>query len=302
MFFGGSIAKKILSSIDSGFLSKDTFIVEIGAHRGYLLADIVQFIYTLRRDLIDSVKFAIVEPFSQNRQSQIEYFKDSFGDAIELKHFKSLKELQTKEAFFVANEIFDAFACEVVNDSNMLFVDDKTLSFEPQDDKTKELSKTLGIQKGEIAIGYEEFAKDMSKSCDRFEFVTFDYGDMHPRGDFSLRVYDKHKVYPFFGLSDFVEGEQREEANFYDFFKKSDITYDVNFSHLIKAYEQNGAKMVAFSNQAKALVDFGIIELLEILHQNSNEDTYKSELNRVKTLIDPVFMGERFKMVNFRKE
>ena len=43
-FFGGSIAKKIISSIEEGFLPNNTTILEIGAHHGYLLADIIQFI------------------------------------------------------------------------------------------------------------------------------------------------------------------------------------------------------------------------------------------------------------------
>ncbi len=50
----------------------------------------------------------------------------------------------------------------------------------------------------------------------------------------------------------------------------------------------------------KALVDFGLIELLEILQKNTTPEQYEKELNRIKTLIDPSFMGERFKMVCFR--
>ncbi len=302
MFFGGSIAKRIISTIKSGFLSPNTTIAEIGAHKGYLLADIVQFIYTLEPKLLDTLSFLIVEPFWENQEAQIEYFKDSFADKIKLLHVKSLKELKTKEAFFVANEIFDAFACEVVKDNRMLMVDGKRLEFSDMDSVTSDLAKRVGIQKGEVAVGYEEFAKDMSESCDRFEFVTFDYGDKELRGDLSLRVYYKHKVYPFFALSDFVENEElREEGEFHQFFAKSDLTYDVNFSHLFMAFEQNGVKLHNYSTQAKALIDFGLIELLEILHKNSDEKSYKSELNRVKTLIDSAFMGERFKMACFRK-
>jgi SAM-dependent MidA family methyltransferase len=61
MFFGGAIAKRLLSTIESGFLSSSCHVVEIGAHKGYLLADMIQFIYTLKPALLSSLKFVIVE-------------------------------------------------------------------------------------------------------------------------------------------------------------------------------------------------------------------------------------------------
>ncbi len=85
MFFGGAIAKRVISVIEEGFLPSDTVILEIGAHQGYLLADIVQFIYTLKPNLLKSVKFAIIEPFYENRIAQKRYVKDSFGDSIGIK-------------------------------------------------------------------------------------------------------------------------------------------------------------------------------------------------------------------------
>lgn len=301
-FFGGSIAKKFLSSIEEGFLTKNATIIEIGAHKGYLLADIVQFIYTLQPELLNSLNFVIVEPFEENQKAQLTYFEESFGDAVELLHVKSLKELDLKEAFIVANEIFDAFSCEVIMDNKMLYMDEHIPKFDEVDLHVKDIAEKYHITKGEVGIGYEEFAQDMVSGIERFEFITFDYGDKEPRGDFSLRVYDKHKVYPFFALTDFIIDETlKEEKELSSLFGNSDITYDVNFAHLIGAFEQNGAKVHAYASQMKALVDFGLIDLLEILRVNASEENYKSEVDRVKNLIDPSFMGERFKMVTFRK-
>lgn len=39
-----------------------------------------------------------------------------------LVHVKALEELSAKEAFVVANEIFDAFACEVIKEDHYLCV------------------------------------------------------------------------------------------------------------------------------------------------------------------------------------
>ncbi len=301
MFFGGSIAKKLISTIESGFLSPSSFVVEIGAHKGYLLADMIQFIYTLKPELLSTLTFVIVEPFAANQTMQKAYFEEAFGDVITLLHVKSLEELLCKEAFFVANEIFDAFSCELINEDRMLVIENEKVLFDPMDEQTRKKAQEYGITKGELCLGYEPFAEAMNRCCEHFEFVTFDYGDKEARGDFSLRVYASHQVYPFFALTDLVEEKLRETSDFNTFFAQSDITYDVNFSHLFHAFEQSGITVHAYSTQMKALVDFGLIELLELFAKNVSEKQYETELNRIKTLIDPSFMGERFKMACFRK-
>jgi len=290
-FFGGSIAKHIISVIDEGYLSKNSIICEVGAHQGYLLADIVQFIYTLRPELLDTLKFAIVERFEAVRDVQKKYFIDSFGDALKLELYESLEDLNADEAFFVANEIFDAFGCELLHDGKIATVQNNTITFNKDDEKIVALAKKYNQTKGEIAVGYEEFALEMSNAAKKYEFLTFDYGELEARPDFSSRIYQKHLVFALFD----------ENIKLEDYYADSDITYDVNFSHLIDAYEQSGAKKVEFKTQLLALVDFGIHDLLKILQENVSQRAYEAQVNKVKTLISPSFMGERFKMVRFRK-
>ena len=50
-----------------------------------------------------------------------------------------------------------------------------------------------------------------------------------------------------------------------------------------------------------ALVDFGIIQLLEILKDNSDENTYLRESAKIKTLLEPTGMGDRFKMLHVKR-
>ncbi len=304
IFFGGSIAKRLIKVIDEGFLPKDTTIVEIGAHQGYMLADIVQFIYTLKPDLLKTLNFHIIEPKKENIRAQIEYFKESFGDVIKLNHSCAFDKISLDNAFVVANELFDAFACEVIRDDKMLYVDVDRLYFDKQDRRTRVICKRYNITRAEVAVGYEEFAKVMAKSIDRFEFVTFDYGEKEKREDYSLRVYYKHNTYPFFSLTPFVtdENEKPKGVELKDLIGVSDLTYDVNFMHLIDAFKESGVRCERYKTQMSMLVEFGIIELLGILLENSDKATYDSELNRLKVLIDPAFMGERFKGVVFRKD
>ena len=296
-FFGGTIGKRVVDTIKSGFLKEDTTIVEIGAHHGYLLADMIEFIFTLNPKLIGTLKFAIVERFEHLREKQREYFYNCFGDDIKLIHYNDISEVKLDSAFIVANEIFDAFSCDLVytKDNKLQYgvVEDKKIVFNDCDDENL-LTHCVKykIQKGEVAIGYEEFAHNLAKNIKKFEFVTFDYGEKYPRNDFSCRIYSKHKVYPIFD----------DDIDLQELFGKSDITYDVHFDHLIDSFKNAGVENIIYETQLKALVNFGIIELLEILHKNVDESVYLKETNKIKTLLNPTGMGDRFKMACFRKE
>ena len=295
-FFGGSVAKHIISLIDEGFLKEDSVICEIGAHHGYFLADVCEFIYTLRPELLSTLNFVIIERFDALQEQQNKYFEESFGDVVSLTHYKSLNELSCENAFFIANEIFDAFPCELYYKGKTGSVDGHTVAFDVEDAWVEEKAKKYHKDRGEIARGYEEFALEMASSAKTFEFMTFDYGEMQARPDFSLRVYVEHKVIPFFleeGEEDFVKHEE--------LFSNSDITYDVTFAHVKDAYEEAGVEFIELKAQMVALVDMGVLDLLEILKNNVDDKIYKQELEKVKMLILPNFLGERFKMARFRK-
>lgn len=294
-FFGGTVAKHIISLVDSGFLSKDATICEIGAHHGYFLADIIEFIHTLRSDLILTLKFVIIERFESLQEFQREYFEESFGDIIKLVHYRSLSEFECKNAFFIANEIFDAFPCELYYKGNSARVEEHKVIFDLKDSCVEDKAKKYHKDRGEIALGYEEFAQEMAKCCKKFEFISFDYGEMQARPDFSLRIYSKHGVTPFFLKDD-------ENIKMEELFSKSDLTYDVTFAHVRDAFVEAGVQFVELKAQMVALVDMGILELLEILKTKTDERIYKQELEKVKILILPNFLGERFKMIKFRKE
>lgn len=296
-FFGGSIAKKIIDSIESGFLPNNTTILEIGAHHGYLLADIIQFIYTLKPTLLETLNFAIVEKFSNLQEQQKKYLNDSFGDVIKLKHYDDINEVKLQNAYVLANEIFDAFACELVytNKENTLqqaFVSNNKIEFiDCIEEDIINHCKKYSITKGEVALSYKDFVKTLCENIDTFEFLTFDYGDRYPRNDFSTRVYEKHNVYPIF----------EDNLPLEKLFKNSDITYDVHFNYLSDCFKENGITQIKFNTQLKSLVEFGILDLLEILKANVNENEYLRQTQNVKVLLEPTGMGDRFKTLNIRK-
>jgi len=161
--FGGAIARHIYKRIAAGELPGDATIFEVGAHRGYLLADIVQFLYTFDPSLIQSLTFAIIEPFPALQKLQRDYFRSSFGDAVKLEHYESFAQVRKKHAFVVANEIFDAFPCELYNKGKMAYVEDFRIEWGACDEDIAALASKFGIERGEIARGFERFAQP--KSC-----------------------------------------------------------------------------------------------------------------------------------------
>lgn len=291
-FFGGSIANHILKRLDEGFLRPDSLICEIGAHHGYLLADIIEFLHTLRPQLLQTLRFGIVERFENLKVAQKRYFDESFGNAIALEHYSDLGELNEASTFFVANEIFDAFGCELFYKGKIARVENHEIVFDVDDPKIAALAEKYKQDRGEIALGYESFAEAMKRSSKRFEFMSFDYGELEARSDFSIRVYQEHQTYPLFD-----ETLERSTA-----FGKSDITYDVNFTHVKEAYEAQGIKCAQYATQLVALVEMGILDLLVMLKEHAGDEIYAQELEKVKILITPSLMGERFKMIRFVQE
>jgi SAM-dependent MidA family methyltransferase len=290
-FFGASIANFLCKQIEEGTIPRDAALIEIGAHQGYLMGDMIQWIFTCDPSLLETMRFIIVERQSAVQEEQRAYFAERFGDAVRLEQVSSLDALSLPYAFFVSNEIFDAFPCELYIDGKMADIRKNAVVWQDADEPMGKHVRKYGMQKGEIAVGYEAFAQRIVRAAKRFDFVSFDYGDRYARNDFSIRIYTEHTVYPFFD----------DEVNLSELFGRSDMTYDVNFGHVIDAFEEEGAMLTDYETQARALIRFGLIDLLEQYAAHSTEMQYLHEADKIKTLIAPNIMGERFKMVHFRK-
>lgn len=297
MFFGGTLGKHVVEQVRRGQLSPTAHVVEIGAHQGHMMADMIQFIYSLEPSLATSLHFTVIEPLAPLRQLQQQTFESAFGDALHVKILPSLEALTCKEAVVVANELFDAFPCEVLTQEGMLYLENHLPFFKTPSPEIAAKAQEFGVEKGEIACGLEAFAQALARACERCEFIGFDYGEAYARNDISLRIYQDHQSTPFFELTCKAGSTERLVA----FFAKADLTYDVNFAHVRQAMEQAGFSLSALQTQAKALVDFGLLELLELLKVHAGEDAYRKELEKAKQLLLPTFLGERFKMIRMIK-
>ncbi|MGW8169493.1 MAG: SAM-dependent methyltransferase [Sulfurovaceae bacterium] len=289
-FFGASIANYLVKLLDEDSSKTNGWLVEIGAHQGYLLCDMIQWIYTVRPKLLETMRFGIVEKHPKIRQAQLSYIHKRFGDEVKVHHFASISELKADYAFIVSNEIFDAFPCELLKDGKIAKVDDHVISWEDATSKMLQWAEKHHLKVGEVAVGYEDFAKEIA-ALPRCDFVSFDYGEAYVRNDFSIRIYEEHQTFPLFD----------EKVNLEKSFKKADITYDVNFAHVIEAFEAVGFTKVQYETQARALVRFGIIYILGEFAKQTTQERYAREADKIKTLLAPTIMGDRFKMVHLVK-
>ena len=287
-FFGGSIARHIIDLLECGKLELPLSIVEFGAHSGRLLSDIVDFLDILSVGVLEQTKVFSIEPLELSRKMQAQNPR-----ITPLKDLSELKQANdgTKSIFMLSNEIFDAFACEVVRENRFCFVKDfdkivwrsdeeierqiqklesrinqsRTQTSQKLDFCKNHLQKILfakrldNIQNGEISLGLEPFIKsicDFIKSQDSIKswrFLSFDYGSEVARNEVTLRGYSAHRVLSFEEIC----------ADLGGLFGKCDLTYEVDFSRIITLFDSFGAKLQHKSRLNATLVGFGIDKLLE---------------------------------------
>ena len=290
-FFGASVANYFYVLLKEGKADRNGWLIEIGAHQGYLICDMIQWLYTCDPTLVETLKFGIVERQPEVQKAQLAYIKERFGDDVQITHFNDIAEVEADYAFVVANEIFDAFPCELLKDEKIALVKEHEIAWVEAPAEMLSWAKKHHLKQGEIAIGYEAFAQEMAKRIEKCDFVSFDYGEKYVRNDFSIRVYRAHETFPLFD----------EALTLSESYKKDDITYDVNFGHVSEAFVAAGFEEVSYETQARALIRFGIIDILERFAKQTTQARYMSEADKIKTLISPTMMGDRFKLIHFRK-
>ncbi|HDZ5085854.1 TPA: SAM-dependent methyltransferase [Campylobacter jejuni] len=278
--FGTLLAQHFLNLVDKKILKLPLELVEIGANEGYLSRDFLAALLELRPQIFSQISFFIIEPHEKLRTLQKKTL-----EGVEFTHKNNLKECRFKNAFFFCNELFDSFACELIDDNKMAFVENFKLVFKNMDANLIAKCKTLNLKKGELSLELEDFFKDLNQACDQFIFAGFDYGIFNPQ-KFSLRIYQKHEVFnPF-------------EISLKDFFGKSDLTYNVNFTQVQNLIKEFDFKLLAFKKQSLALMDFGFEKLLEHA-KNKNIKTYESFLSQAKILF--FNFDEKFHFFEFQK-
>ncbi len=295
-FFGGAMAFYIIKLLEEEKLFLPLKIVEIGSHHGHFLSDIANFLNALSEGVIEKCEFVSCEPLIELQNIQQTTFKQATQLNLTSCDLKGLDLKEKESAFVVSNELFDAFACEIIKDNQMLFIThDHQSVWDNINEPTKELLKTLNLKEGCAPLFLNAFIKDLLEKLDKassWVFLSFDYGDEVERKDMHLRAFKNHQALDFKNILNHLDS----------LYQQSDLTYDVNFSLVRFLFEKHHARFSFFKSQANALLDMGLMGLLEAFSKSVSYERYLKEAAKIKPLISPGGLGERFKAVEFVKK
>lgn len=235
--FGFLCAKRFVNLINSNIIKLPIDVVEIGANEGYFINDFANYLMQNHQNIYEKINFCIIEPHEKLRQIQTKNTRNKFL------HFY-LQDFKSKNAFFISNELLDAFACELYDNGKIAFVNNHKIIFK---ENTKDFLylKNPEFKKGEFCPYLYDFFNLLKNNCEEFYFLTFDYFNEFLKDDFSLKIFKNHNI-----IDPFL-------ADLSTLYANSDITYNVNYDE-VKFYLSSLNLNHTLKKQSVALCDFGI--------------------------------------------
>jgi SAM-dependent MidA family methyltransferase len=295
--FGNLLAEQFVEIFKK--LNVDNFqIVEIGAGKGYLAHDILKYIKDNYLEIYKKIKYIIIEKSPYHIEIQKAILKDF--DVVEWKQDIIDFQDETIEGIVFSNELFDAFPVHMIRkkDKKIYEIFIKLNENEEVEEIEKEATeeildylKELNINlpedmTTEINLDAKDYIQKIGKKLKKGYVITIDYGypstelykEYRKRG--TLLCYYKHKY----------------SENYYENVGMQDITAHVNFSALNYFGEKSGLELAGFTDQAHFLSNLGLMEIIMELQEKGDFESYE-RINRLKTLVLPKGMGEKFKVL-----
>jgi len=273
-------------------------IVEIGAGKGYLAHDILRYLKENYPDIYKKSQYILIEKSPYHIKLQKELLKD-FGIVRWVQDIIDFEDESITGVIF-SNELFDAFPVHLIRKINgkiyevFISVDEennvKEILKEAGEDilrYLKELNIDLpeGMQT-EVNLDAKDYIQKIAKKTKKGYVITVDYGYpsaelyKHYRMKGTLLCYHKH----------------RYSENYYQHVGMQDITSHVNFSALKYYGMVAGLDFTGFTDQAHFLTNLGLMDIFAQLQERSDLEAFE-RLNRLKTLVLPKGMGEKFKVL-----
>lgn len=293
--FGEMLGKQIIEMLE--LLGEGEFdIVEMGAGKGLLASDILNFIKKEDRGLFRRLRYGIIEISDSFRERQKSILRD-----YPITWYKSLEELSSGiKGVFISNELIDSFPVHIIIEDNGLkeiFVDWSDEKFvevikEPSTKSLKEYFIGLGVKlphcyRTEVNLDALKWIERVSRVLEKGFVITIDYGYMSEeiyqpyRSEGTLLCYYKHST---------CEDPYARVGN-------QDMTSHVNFSAIIHRGKEKGLDLTGFVNQARFLINIGIEDYLKTLVSESKDySDYSKKILPIKNLLMPG-MGETFKVL-----
>lgn len=294
--FGQLLAKQFVEIYQAYFINQKISIVEIGSGKGYLLHDVVKTIKDNWPEIFNNINFFSVEKSSYHRQLQTEILKD-VGNINFLEDISALAKI---EGIVYSNELFDAIPTHMVRKKDgklwevYITVDENDEVVELEKQPSEEIISYISELKIDIPEGMTteintdavKLIQEIGIKLEKGFVFSIDYG--YPSAELykpyrsrgTLICYYKHTY----------------NENYYQNIGMQDITSHVNFSALAHYGKKSGLDVVGFTDQAHFLINLGLAEELNRLYENGDYKSYE-RANRLKTLVLPKGMGEKFKIL-----
>jgi SAM-dependent MidA family methyltransferase len=273
--------------------------VEIGAGRGYLCKDMLE--YLKNRHIFRSLNYIIAELNPVLRENQRNLLSD-FSNKI--KWISSVNDLHVIRGCIYSNELLDAFPVHLVEKEDTLkeiFISFNENYFIEQCQDVSSLDiinylKQFSITmprgyRTEINLRIKDWLRDIAEALTDGFLLTVDYGYTaqeyyeEDRTKGTLLCYHKHQV----------------TENPYENIGKQDVTAHVNFSSLKRWGNEIGFKTIGYCPQGTFLIALGIDELITELYGDSPD--YEAQILKIKGLLLPQGMGESHKvMIQYKGE
>ncbi len=287
--FGEVIGMFIEKAI--GFLDTPRFsILELGAGKGYLALDILNYLST-KPKLYRSINYVIID---KNNGNKCKTMLQNHEDKIKI--FNNISELENSfSGIVISNELFDSLPFHRViyrnGKFNEIYVDHKNSEFKEtigalSSEKIKDYLDSYDLEpveskQIEVNLLAEEVLKDITKYMDTGYILTIDYGYL------SEEYFNNQRINGTFRC--FQNHSLNEDP--YKNIGRQDITADVDFTNLIRIGIQIGLNKVKYTTQGQFLVDWGILKIVE------RDVKEQGNINSIKNLFMPSMMGNYFKVL-----
>ncbi len=299
LLFSQTLANAILPLLNS-----EQIILEVGAGRGRMAADILVF---LKKKNKLPGEYWILELSADLRERQKRIIEDTIPEFIgKVKWLDTLPE--NFSGVVLANELLDAMPVQLfqknendINDVNVTWKDDKfAFQFVSSFDE-RLISRIKNIEaelESEFDSGYvseinfaaEDWLKSIAERIQQGVIVLIDYG--FPRHEYyheqrnqgTLMCHYQHRTHP----------------DVFVYPGLQDITAHVDFTAMADAALESDLKVIGYTNQVSFLMGAGLIELAA-LDDETNVKQQMKITSQIKKLTLPHEMGELFKVIGFSK-
>ncbi|MDM7274404.1 class I SAM-dependent methyltransferase [Sulfurihydrogenibium azorense] len=292
--FGQLLAKQFNEIYLNYFKGKKIKLVELGSGKGVLALDILNEIKTNYPEFYENLEFISVEksPFHIQHQQKV-------LNGFNVKWLESVEDLEDIEGIVYSNELFDALPVHLIKKKNgkiyEIYLNEKDgeiveeLREASEDVLTYIKELKIDIPEGmttEVNLLAKDLIQTIGQKLKKGFVFTVDYG--YPSKELykpyrmkgTLLCYYKHTY----------------NENFYENIGFQDITSHVNFSALVYYGKKAGLEFTGFTDQAHFLINLGLGDIMIQLQEKGDSKSFE-RINRLKTLILPKGMGEKFKIL-----